>query len=214
VGTGRRQGWASIPPTRARTIARAGDRRRARAGRRGRSVRTTAPGRSPLATGRPTYGMAPRRPVMCGGSPAHEWARRVRFQTSPYPAAVEPREPRCVTDTGSTCIRLVVARALLEVTLHTVHELRGEGPLRLSPTERPGHPRAMLAVIRVGRTNAQFRRLRSAALTTAFLEFPAIHHGSPLGWWPNQHLLSGTRESPLVVWVSSKSWINKGCCDT
>ncbi len=63
----------------------------------------------------------------------------------------------------------------IEVTLHTVCHFMGESSLYLAAAQGAGYAGAVLPVIRIGGTNAQFFRPGSTAFATAFLEFPAIH---------------------------------------
>ena len=75
-------------------------------------------------------------------------------------------------------VTFVILGALIEVAVHAICQLRRKSSLHFSPAESAGHTGAVLPMIRVDRTYAQFVCFRSTWLASAFLEFPAVHSRS------------------------------------
>jgi hypothetical protein len=64
--------------------------------------------------------------------------------------------------------------ALVETALPAVSIFPGKRPLHFAAAERPDNAGAMPAVVRIGRADSQFLRLRSAYLPAALHELPAV----------------------------------------
>ena len=73
-----------------------------------------------------------------------------------------------------------VMPALVKTALPTVSIFPGKRPLHFAAAERPDNAGAMPAVVRIGRADSQFMRLRATDLSAALHELPAVEPGALL----------------------------------
>jgi hypothetical protein len=76
----------------------------------------------------------------------------------------------------SAFICFVIVLVFVKIAFHAICQFRGERALNFAAAQCSGNARAMFAVVRICRTNAEFCRFYASFFPTALFKFPTIHN--------------------------------------